>query len=74
LAAEISFWKRHRARILFLLGVAVVFGLTYALRSVLLPFLVGLVLAAPLTALIVEIYKYLRLGAGSQEATRVAEQ
>ncbi len=45
MANEVSFWIRHRALILFLVCLAVVFGLTYVLRSVLLPFLVGLVFA-----------------------------
>ena len=42
---EVSFWKRYRTLILFLIGLTAVFILTYVLRSVLLPFLVGLVLA-----------------------------
>ncbi len=45
MADEVSFWKRYKTLILFLIGLAVVFWLIYALRSVLLPFLVGLILA-----------------------------
>jgi predicted PurR-regulated permease PerM len=45
LTDEVSFWKWYKTLILFLIGLIVVFSLTYALRSVVLPFLVGLVLA-----------------------------
>lgn len=45
MATEVRFWKRYKTLILFLIGLTVVFSVIYSLRSVLLPFLVGVVLA-----------------------------
>jgi len=47
-----NIFKRNRALILFLIGLVIVFGLFYALRSAVFPFLFGLVLAYLLYPLI----------------------
>jgi predicted PurR-regulated permease PerM len=44
--------KRNRTLIFFLLGLAVVFGLLYALRSTILPFILGVVMAYLLLPLV----------------------
>jgi len=45
LTAEGNVFKRNRTLIFFLIGLVVVFGLLYALRSAVFPFICGLVLA-----------------------------
>jgi len=49
---EVSFWKRYRALITFLLILAAIFVLAYIFRSELLPFIIGLIFAYLLLPLI----------------------
>ena len=44
MAATESVFKKNRTLILFLIGLVIVFGLLYTLRSAILPFLIGLVI------------------------------